>query len=276
MQVIGDLPVIAGERGHESLPVGLIPKRQRGQPQPGRPALGPLPQQRHLGRLEVEREGVVQQRPGLRVAEAKLRGADLQDLARGAQAAQRERRIRPCRDRQLHVRGKMAEQKGDRGVDRLLPHPVIVIQHQHQAAPGRCQLVEQRRQDRAGQVAGSIGQRSQRRLADLRHHGAHRPDHIAPEAHPVIVAGIQRHPGKHARLRGVPLAQDARLPPPRRRADEHQLAVAGAHQPADQLTARHHARPQRRYVQLRRHQHRPLRRARRRGRAHHACPTARW
>ena len=99
VQVIGDLPVIAGERGHERLPVSLIPKRQRGQPQPGRPALGPLPQQRHLGRLEAEREGVVQQRPGLRVAEAKLRGADLQDLARGAQAAQRERRVRPCRDR---------------------------------------------------------------------------------------------------------------------------------------------------------------------------------
>jgi len=209
----------------------MIPKRQRGQPQPSRPALGPLPQQRHLGRLEAEREGVIQQSPGLRVAEAKLRGADLQDLARGAQPAQRERRVRPGRDRQPHVRGKMAEHKGDRRVDRLLPHPVIIIQHQHHAAPGRCQLVEQRRQHRAGQVAGSIRQRRQRRLADLRCHGAHRPDHIAPKANPVVVARIQRHPGKHARLRGMPLAQDARLPPPRRRADEHQLAVARACQP---------------------------------------------
>jgi X-Pro dipeptidyl-peptidase C-terminal non-catalytic domain len=107
VEVLGDLPVIAGERGHERLPVALVLKRQRGQPQPGRPALGPLPQQRHLGRLEPEREGVVQQRPGLRLAEAKLRGADLQHLARGAHAAQRERRVRPGRDRQLHVRGKI-------------------------------------------------------------------------------------------------------------------------------------------------------------------------
>ena len=242
-----------------------------------RPALGPLPQHRHVGRLEPGRERVVQQCPGLGLAEAKLRGADLQDLARGAHAAQRERRISPSRDRQLHVRGKMTEQKGDRGVDRLLPHTVIVIQHQHQPAPGRRQLVEQRRQDRAGQIAGRIRQRRQRRLADPRRHGAHRPDHIAPEAHPVIVARIQRHPGKHARpRRRVPLAQHTRLPPPRRRADQHQLALPGPGQPADQLTARHQARPGHWDVQLRRHQHRPSQPVRRRGLGHHACPTPGW
>ncbi len=50
-QVFGHRPLGPGELGRQPPRVGVPGQRQRGQPQPGRPAFGPLHQRRHLGQV---------------------------------------------------------------------------------------------------------------------------------------------------------------------------------------------------------------------------------
>ncbi len=91
-QVVQDIPVAAGERGHEAGGIVMSAQGQRGQRQPGRPALGPGRQRRHR-RIRQGRRRVLEQLPGLRGGEPQLGRAHLGQLAAGPQPRQRQRRI---------------------------------------------------------------------------------------------------------------------------------------------------------------------------------------
>ena len=91
-QVVQDVPVAAGERGHERGGILVPAQRQRGQLQPGRPPLGPGRQRRHR-RIRESRRRVLEQLGGLRGREPQLGLAYLGQLAAGPQPRQRQRRV---------------------------------------------------------------------------------------------------------------------------------------------------------------------------------------
>ena len=78
-QVLGDCAVAAGELGDEPFGIRMPGQRQHGQPQPGRPALGPLVEQggHVVGQHDAGRG---HEFPGLLLGEAQLRHADLGQL----------------------------------------------------------------------------------------------------------------------------------------------------------------------------------------------------
>ena len=91
-QVVQDVPVAAGERGHEAGGIVVSAQGQRGQLQPGRPALGPGRQRRHR-RIRQGRHRVLEQLPGLRGRKPQLGRAYLGQLVAGPQPRQRQRRV---------------------------------------------------------------------------------------------------------------------------------------------------------------------------------------
>ena len=91
-QVLGDRALAAAELGRETFRIGMPGQRQRRQPQPRRPAFGPVIQdaqsdvrQRHAGRVE--------QRPRLRRAEPQIGRADLAKLSGQAQPVQAQPQV---------------------------------------------------------------------------------------------------------------------------------------------------------------------------------------
>ena len=95
-QEVQDEAVAAGKRRHEPLGIELAAQRQRGQLQPGGPALGPPRQRRHR-RIGQGPAGpgrrLPQQRGRLGGGEPQLGGAQLGQLPAGAQPGQRQRRV---------------------------------------------------------------------------------------------------------------------------------------------------------------------------------------
>jgi hypothetical protein len=91
-QVLGDRPLAAAELRSEPLRIWVPGHRQRGQPQPGRPALGSPHQrrQRGLGQLNANR---LEQRPRLIEAELRVGGTDLGQLALQPQPVQVQPRL---------------------------------------------------------------------------------------------------------------------------------------------------------------------------------------
>ena len=142
-QVVGDQPVAAGEGGHERRRVGPVAQRQPGQLQPGRPALGALDQRRHLRVGQAQPHALAQERGRLLGAEAQVGGAQLGQLAAGAQARQGQRRVLAGGDHQVQRRRQVVEQEGDRGVDGRRAHEVVVVEDQQTGVGQGGQVVDQ-------------------------------------------------------------------------------------------------------------------------------------
>ena len=91
-QVLGDRALAAAELGRETFRIGVPGQRQRRQPQPGRPALGPVIQQSQRG-VGQRHSGRVQQRPSIRPAEPQIGRADLGELPGQAQPVQAQPQV---------------------------------------------------------------------------------------------------------------------------------------------------------------------------------------
>ena len=144
-EVVGHQPVPAGEGGHERRRVGPVAQRQPGQLQPGRPALGALDQRRHLRLGQAQPHARAQQGGRLLDAEAQVGRPHLDELAAGAQARQRQRRVLAAGDHQVQGRWQVVEQEGDRGVDGRGAHEVVVVQDQQTGGGQGGQVVDQAR-----------------------------------------------------------------------------------------------------------------------------------
>jgi len=93
-QVLGHRPLGAGEPGGEPFRVGVPGQRQRRQPQPRRPPLGPLLQQRQRRPGQLHPRGV-EQLPGLGQAEPQVVRSDLGQLAFQPQPVQAQPHVMP-------------------------------------------------------------------------------------------------------------------------------------------------------------------------------------
>ena len=120
VQVVADLAVVAGQRADERGAVAAAAEGERGELEPGGPALRPLLQPVHVGRFEAELERAVEQLVGLGVGELQLLHADLHELAGRPQTCERQRRVGAAGDRDPQRPRQVAHEVRDRGVQELV------------------------------------------------------------------------------------------------------------------------------------------------------------
>ncbi len=111
---------------------------------------------------QVEAAGVVEVGGRLGLGEAQVRGADLDQLSTGAQPGQRQGRVGPGADDQVHLRRKVVEEEGDVLLDVGSLGQVVVVQDECEVVREHAELVEQGRQ-RGFHVAGVRVERGERR-----------------------------------------------------------------------------------------------------------------
>jgi hypothetical protein len=157
-QVVGDGPVVPGERGDESARVGVVLQRQAGQPQSGGPPLRPPPQRRDLCIRQCRAEGG-DQLGGLGTTERQLVGAYLGQATGHPQSCQPQGRVRPRHEDHPELRRGSSEQELDIGQDRCVGQLMEIVQHEHHRARQVAKAVDQQRDERfAGARGGQVGQ----------------------------------------------------------------------------------------------------------------------
>ena len=146
-EVIDDVAVIAGEVRDESLDVVSPLHRQSSQLERGDPAFGPALQGGDIALRQSEGHHPVEIGRGLVRRETQIGGTDLHELPSRTDAGERQGRVGAGRDHQVHIGWKVVEQEFHAGMDLVRVDHVVVVQHQHDLAGLRVQVVEQGRKD---------------------------------------------------------------------------------------------------------------------------------
>jgi hypothetical protein len=145
-EVVDDEPIVAGEARDEPTDVVAALHRQRRELQRRDPSLGTGFERVDVGRAQRQTHRLVEVARGFVRGEAQVGGANLAELAAGAQARQGQRRVGAAREHEVHVRCAVFEQERDRLVDLGRLDHVVVVEHEHHAGLARLDVVQQRRQ----------------------------------------------------------------------------------------------------------------------------------
>ena len=248
-QVVQDVPVAAGERGHESGGIVLSAQRQRGQLQPRCPALGPGRQRRHR-RAGEGRGDLLEQRRCFSRGEPQVGGAHLGQLAARPQPRQSQRRIAAAGQHHAYPGRPVLEQERERLVHLRRADHVVVIKDQQGLIrgqfvdQGRDQPLERRRRGRPEQRGDPFG--------DPGPGPVQRGHRVAPEPGRVVVPRVQRQP--RGRVPAGPFGQQHRLAVSGRRAGQDEPSPPALIEPFSQARPGHQVRPRRGPVQLGREQ----------------------
>ena len=250
-QVVQDVPVAAGESGHEAHDVGLVAQGQRGQLQPDGPALGPLGQRGHRGKVEFGHD-LAEQFGRLIQVEPEIGCAHLTQLAPAPVPGQRQRRIGAAGHRDTQLRRTVLEQEPDRGVHAFRVDQVVIVQHQQHVRQVRLghEIVDQRGDQRiVGRRRRGTGQRAHP-PGQARAQPVQRGQHVPPEPDRVVVPLVERKPGHWLPADPGPLRQQNRLAVAGRRRHQDQPAAQALLELVRQPGPGHQAGPRPRHVQL--------------------------
>ena len=246
-QVVDDVAVVPREAGDEPGDVVSSLHRQRRQLQGGDPPFGTPLQRRHVRGRQLQAHHLVEVRRSLVRREPQVGGTDLDQLATRSQPRQRQRRVSAAGDHEVQPRRQVVEQERHRVLDLAGVDQVVVVEHQHDVAAGRAEVVEQRRQHHLDRGRLRRGQELQLVRADPGRHRPQRRDQVAPEGHRVVVTRVERQPrgesfaGRRGRSR-EPLREQPGLAETGRCGDEGQLRRGPAVQLLVQPRTRHQAR----------------------------------
>ena len=200
--------------------------REGGELEGGDPALGAPLQRGDIRRGQVQTHHGVQVRGCLVLREAEIAGADLDEFPTCPQASQRQRRIGPARDHDVHPRRHVLEQERHPVLDLAGVDDVVVVEHEHDVVRDRAELVDQRGEDRLDRRRLRHPEERQRARTDPGRHRAQRRDQVRPEHGGLVVARVQGQPrhGLGASRRGCqPLGEQRRLAEAGRSGHECQL-----------------------------------------------------
>ena len=226
-------------------------ERERGDAQGRRPAIGHAVDRADFGRAQPLRRRQVEKLACLVAREAQSRSVHFEQLAARAQRTEFERRLGARQQHQPQVRRRVAQQEGDRLVDALVAHDVVVVEEQEEFVAAVRDLVHQHRlQVRQG---GRIGD-GQALLADLGAGPVQRVDDVEEEPARLVVVRVEREPGH--RVAALEDALDPRegergLAEAARRAQHRQRPLAGLGQQGLEPGAGDAAGPRRRGRDLR-------------------------
>jgi hypothetical protein len=210
-EVVDDVPIVAGEPGDEGCRVVPAPQRQRGELDRGDPPLGAFAERPHVVVADPEPHAAVEVLGCLVGGEAQVGRAQLEQPAERAQPGEGQRRVGAGRDHESHVLGKPVDEEGQTGVDRRVLDGVEVVEHQHDLACARVEVVDQRGQRRFGGVRRR--EQVEGRRAGSRDGPVEGRDDVGPELVLGVVAFIERDPGDGGvAVEGrEPFGEDARL-----------------------------------------------------------------
>ena len=149
-EVVHDEAVVAGEPGDDRAGVVAVLQGQAGQLQGGRPSLGPLGQGGDVsgGQRQAHRPGEIL--GGFLRGEPQVGRADLDQLAARPKPRERQRRVGPGSEQEMDLGRQMLEQERHPVVDVARLDQVVVVQHQHDLARQRVQVVHEADEDRLG------------------------------------------------------------------------------------------------------------------------------
>lgn len=154
-QVVGDRGAVGGERADERLRVGAALHRQRGQAQPGRPAVGTFDQPRDTRLCDLQTVRA-QQQAGVGGGEHQIGVADLGDLAARPIAVQRQQRVGTGGQHEAQPTGGVPDDEVHTGGDLGRGHRVELVEHHDHRLLGCGQRVGEAHQQR---VVGPLGPR---------------------------------------------------------------------------------------------------------------------
>ena len=203
-QVVQHEPVAAGELLDEPGDVGASLQRQRGQLQPGRPALGALAQRRDDRVRQIAPDRHAQQLGRLAGVNRRSRGAQLGQLPAGPQPGQRQRRVAAAGQHQVQRGRQVVQQELQRPVHLRRVDQVVVVDDQRHVVGCRGELVDQRRHGRGERRRRGAGDQRTDPLGDPGPHPVQRGGDVAPEPHRVVVARVQRQPGDRPPVGAAP------------------------------------------------------------------------
>lgn len=231
-EVVEDESMASGERLDEPGDVlravgrsGTGPSRQRGQLQPGRPALGARFERGHERGVELQLHHVVEERLRFAGGEPQVGGAHLHELATRAQARQRQRRVGPRRHRERDVRRQVVEEEGHRLVDRGGVDDVVVVERHDGRTGDDVEIVDQADQHGVSRSGGAGLEQGERVDPGFGFDGLDRRREVSQEHPEVGVARVEGQPGHllpRALSRRQPLRQESRLAEPGRCRDQDQ------------------------------------------------------
>jgi hypothetical protein len=212
-QVLRHRPLAAGELGREPVRIAMPGQRQRRQPQPRRPALGPFVQQPERG-IGQRYPGRLEQRPRLVPGEAQIGRPDLGELAFQPQPVQAQPQIMSGGEHEPQLRRRAHDQQLQLAQRFGRVQLVHVVDHQ----PGPIlETAEIGQQPLDGRPAVQIGSRRQR-PHQLRPGGRvpQGTEHREPEALRVALLALHRHPRGAVRQAALadPGVKQERLPLP--------------------------------------------------------------
>ena len=136
-QEVDDVGGRAVERAHQAVAVVAAGERQRGQVDPRGPALGPRDEELDVGRRQPEAEATVEELRCLGDAEAKVVGAQLEELAPCSEGAERQRRVGARREDELDGLRHPLDEPGDALARRVRGQPVEVVEDERDLGPAR-------------------------------------------------------------------------------------------------------------------------------------------
>jgi hypothetical protein len=249
-QVVEDVAVAAAEPLDQRGRVGASPQGQGGQLQAGHPPLGAVLQRCRALLGEVQAPRLPQQGDRFLAGEPQVLRADLSQLPPGTHPRQRQRRVGAPGDHHVHAGRQVLQQEGEAPVDRVRLDDVIVVEHQGELARTGRQLVHQGRDHGLGRrLVRGVEQREDLVLQS-RVHLLDRGHHVAPQAHRVVVVGVQRDPAHRPPGGPGPLGEQGRLPEPRGGAHQQQLTGGRLLDPVEQARAGKDVRAAPRHAEL--------------------------
>ena len=168
----------------------------------------------------VQAEAAVEELVRLRGGEAQLVGAQLEQLAVGAQRAERQRRVGARREHELDRRRQVVDEPARRS--HAPARSRAGGSRRGRARPRPARRARSRAAAARPRAAAPPHHRRQRLVRQRRAGAAQRLDHVRPQDDRVVVALVERHPrhrpARAPRSRATPpAASTCRTPPGRRR-----------------------------------------------------------
>ena len=221
--IVQDVAVARPEPPHQVGMVGSAAEGDRCEPQRGSPPLGSLGELFDLrgGKLDA---GRADERSRLGRREAEVLGANLEQLAAGPQAGERERWIGARCDREPGSRRKTLDEGCHEAMDGRLLDDVVVIEHEHRAASGRCKAVEDGGKGELGVEGPGVELPGALRFA---RQARRRRGEVSSEPDDVVVARVERQPRAADGRLIQPVGQQGALAEAGRRGDEHEASLGG-------------------------------------------------
>jgi hypothetical protein len=187
-EVVADGHVGPGEAVDERARVGMVAQRDRGQPQRGRPSLGPPPELPEVLRRELDAEGL-EHRRRLVACEREVRGPDRGEAALEPHAADRDGRVCSRDQDQPQARRREPGQALDVVADDV-GHLVEVLEHQRHRPLAADHRLDQRGQDDLD-LHGLARAHRQGGHGLVARRAGQRFEHGAPEVAAIGVVGVQ-------------------------------------------------------------------------------------